>query len=313
MLLLDEEKNEIYFKQTAGELGEVIRKIRLPLNEKSIAGWCIIHREPLIILDVSKDPRHYKGVDKATSFETRSILAVPVQWGDKVFGCVEAVNKIGDNPFSGVDQEYLTIMAQQAAVALNNVFLRNQLQNFFVHAVEILASALEVVEKTGGGHTFRVARLAAAVARESGLSGRDMENLLYAAYFHDIGRLRPGVTGRHDTDLMHPQTGAGFLQQIRLLEKAVPGVRQHQEYYDGSGYPDGLSGEAISLAGRILSMVEDYDTQLQKWDRSKSREDFNELFLHLSMNRHDPVLMEIFEKVLSGNQARSLFRATPSP
>ncbi|MFH0801768.1 MAG: HD domain-containing phosphohydrolase [bacterium] len=304
MLLLDEEKNEIYFKQTAGELGEVIRKIRLPLNENSIAGWCILHREPLIILDVNKDPRHYKGVDKATSFETRSILAVPVKWGEKVFGCVEAVNKIGDIPFSGEDQEYLTILAQQAAVALNNVFLRNQLQNFFVHVVEILVSALESIERSGRGHTFRIARLAAAVAREWGMSGKNMENLLYAAYFHDIGRLRPGILGRHDVDFLHPQEGANLLQRIKILEKAVAAVKHHHEYYDGSGFPDGISGDAIPLAARILSMVEDYDNQLQEWDRSKSREDFNKLFLQLSMDRHDPLLLEVFGIVLEKNPAR---------
>jgi putative nucleotidyltransferase with HDIG domain len=304
MLLLDEEKNEIYFKQTAGELGEVIRKIRLPLNENSIAGWCILHREPLIVLDVSRDPRHYKGVDRATSFETRSILAVPVKWGEKVFGCVEAVNKIGDTPFSGEDQEYLTILAQQAAVALNNVFLRNQLQNFFVHVVEILVAALESIEKSSGGHTFRIARLAAAVARVMGMSGKDMENLLYAAYFHDIGRLRSGAGSRHDTDFMHPQAGAGLLQRIKILEKASAIVRYHHEYFDGSGFPDGVPGDAIPLQARILSMVEDYDTQVQKWDSSKSREDFNNLFLRLSQDRHDPLLMEAFGKVLGNNQAR---------
>lgn len=301
MLLLDEEKKEIYFKQTAGELGEVIRKIRLPLNENSIAGWCIIHREPLIVLDVNKDPRHYKGVDKATSFETRSIMAVPVKWGERIFGCVEAVNKIGDIPFSGEDQEYLTILAQQAAVALNNVFVRNQLQNFFVHVVEILASALDAIEKPSGGHTFRIARLAAAIARRMWMSGKDMENLLYAAYFHDIGRLRPGVLGRHGTDFLHPQEGANLLQRIKILEKAAVIVKHHHEYYDGSGFPDGISGEAIPLAARIISMVEDYDNQLQEWDRSKSREDFNKLFLQLSLDRHDPLLLEVFGKVLEKN------------
>lgn len=304
MLLLDEENKEIYFKTTAGELGEVIRKIRLPLNENSIAGWCILHREPLIVLDVSRDPRHYKGVDRATSFETRSILAVPVKWGEKVFGCVEAVNKIGDTPFSGEDQEYLTILAQQAAVAINNVFLRNQLQNFFVHVVEILVAAMESLEKSVRGHTFRIARLATAVARELGMPGKDMENLLYAAYFHDIGRLRPGASGRHDTDYLHPQAGAGLLQRIKILEKASAIIKYHHEYYDGSGFPDGASGDAIPLQARILSMVEDYDTQVQKWDSSKSREDFNNLFLQLSQDRHDPLLLEVFGRVFEKSPAK---------
>lgn len=300
IILLDEETNELYFKEVAGKLGEVIKRIRFPLNKHSIAGACIVDRSPLIINDVTKDPRHYKKVDEEAQFVTRSLLAVPIVWGDKIFGCVEAVNKMDGKAFDEKDQEYLTILAHQAAVALNNVYLMERLQNFFSYSVEILISALETLEPSAEGHITRVARMAVSLAREMGYSGKELKNIWYASYFHDVGKLaRESIyVSQQELEKMHPVTGAGLIENIKILEKAAPLIRYHHERFDGSGFPEGLKNGQIPEGAQILGIAELYDEESMQWKQEVPREEFDREFLEKIQDKFSPGIIENFKSVL---------------
>jgi signal transduction histidine kinase len=123
ILLADRENNELVFEIACGEKGQEVMQLRIPLDENSIAGWVALHRTPLIVNDVSKDPRHCKKIDNAVHFTTRSILAIPVIAGDEIFGVIEAVNKLGPDGFTKRDKENLAIVASQAAIAIRNARL----------------------------------------------------------------------------------------------------------------------------------------------------------------------------------------------
>lgn len=300
IILLDEETKDMYFKKTTGEMGEIIKRIRIPMNEHSIAGWCIINKKPLIVHDVSKDPRHYKKVDKVTKFITYSILAVPIIWGDRVFGVVEVVNKKGGKEFTEKDLEYLTVLAHQAAVALKNVSLMEKLQNFFSYSVEIIIAALEALEPFARGHTIRVARLAVAVAREMKYEGKELENIWYAAYFHDVGKLaRESIyMSQQEVERMHPTMGASLIENIRILANAAPLIRDHQERRDGSGYPEGKKGEEISEGAQIIGIAEEYDEMWSAARDTQDREEFDKNFIEYVQNKFEPAIIEKFNNVL---------------
>lgn len=304
ILLLDEDRNELYFRKTAGEHGEVLQKIRIEVSDHSIAGWCLLHRQSLIIPDAQSDPRHYKGVDSATAFTTRSVLATPIMWGEKCFGVVEVLNR-RTGEYTQSDVEYLTILAAQAGVALNNVFVVEQLQNFFVHTVELIIAALEMVDPGSRGHVVRVARVATALARELKLPPKELEQVLYGAYFHDIGRLfnESASTGARDNN--EPVLGAQLLEKIKLLEKVAPIVRYHRERFDGSGFPEGLHGDQIPLGARILGLAVEYDEeQVKTTSQHTPQHVFQEMFFENAGERHDPALLEIFRKVIFAPNAR---------
>lgn len=128
IMLIDKENNQIYFKSSVGEKCEEVTKCMLPLDEKSIAGWVIVNKTPLIVNDVSKDPRHCKQIDEKVGFSTYSVLAVPIMWGDEIFGVTEAINNhFGE--FTYEEQEYLTIIASQAAIAIKNAQLISDLKS----------------------------------------------------------------------------------------------------------------------------------------------------------------------------------------
>ncbi len=297
ILLYDEEKDELYFKKTEGEMGEVIKKIKVPLDQPSIAGWTLQHRKPQIINDVSKDPRHFKKVDEAIKFETKSLLAVPIVWGDKVFGVIEAINKLNGREFDEEDCELLSVLASHAAVVLNNVQLMEELQNFFAHTLEIMVAALEAIEPHSKGHIIRVTRMVTGVARRLNITGKEYNTLWYAAYFHDIGKLLLGTGDISRDEKRHPIVGATMMSKIKILEKTAPIVRHHHERFNGTGFPDRLKGQEIPLGARILALAEDYEEQWMHSPKGTNKEKFRQNFFASIGYAHDPEIVPIFKEV----------------
>ena len=125
ILLLDKKTGELHFEAATGVKGQEVKPIVVPLDN-SIAGWVVKEGEPLLIPDVRKDPRHYHQVDDMTQFSTRSILGVPLRVKDRVIGVLEVLNKIDDKEFTQDDVETLTILAAQAAIAIENARLFQQ-------------------------------------------------------------------------------------------------------------------------------------------------------------------------------------------
>jgi putative nucleotidyltransferase with HDIG domain len=297
ILLLDEDREELYFREIVGQIGEIYKKIRIPLNQSYIAGACFLNGEAMIINDVTQEPRFYKKVDEATKFVTRSILAVPIIYEQETLGVIESVNKKGEAVFDEADREYLTILASQAAVALRNVLSMEQLQNFYMNTTELFIIALENMEPGTEGHIIRVARVATRLARMMKLSDKEFETIWKAAYFHDIGKLKLGSCLTPRKDRRHPVLGAEILSSIKLLQKAAPLVRYHHERFDGSGFPEGLVGDQIPLGARILGLAEDYDEQWMTWKETSGtpEAEFRRSFIENSRRIHDPALLDLFE------------------
>jgi len=122
LLLVDEEKNELYFEIIVGETTEnteKIRNLRLKVGE-GIAGWVAQHGTSVLVPDVSNDPRFSPKADKLSQFKTKSIVCVPVISKDKTIGVIELVNYCDDKEFTQDDLRILSILADYTAIALEN-------------------------------------------------------------------------------------------------------------------------------------------------------------------------------------------------
>jgi len=124
ILLLDQQTGELYFEAATGTKSAEVARIRVPLD--SIGGTVVREGRPLVIADVQQDPRWDPSTDAQTHFITRSILAVPLTLRGKVIGAVEVLNKRGPLPFTEGDIKALSILASQAAVAIENARLFEQ-------------------------------------------------------------------------------------------------------------------------------------------------------------------------------------------
>jgi putative two-component system response regulator len=139
-----------------------------------------------------------------------------------------------------------------------------------------LAQAAEYRDKDMGAHIVRIGRYSAIIAREMGLSDQEIENILYAAPMHDVGKigipdyilLKLGKLDADEWEIMekHTTIGAEILtgsdaEFIRLAEVIA---LTHHEKWDGSGYPMGLFGSEIPLAGRIVAIADVFDALTSK-------------------------------------------------
>lgn len=152
---------------------------------------------------------------------------------------------------------------------------QSQLERDFERTVRSLAAAIEAKDRTTVGHVQRVADLAVRVGEELGLDDVELTRLRYAALLHDVGKIgvpeavlnKPGPLDAGETEIMqkHVEIGLKILGSIEVLRDVLPLVEYHQERWDGRRdgvrYPGyfGLSGEAIPLGARILSVVDAFD------------------------------------------------------
>src|SRR5579872_354897 len=144
-----------------------------------------------------------------------------------------------------------------------------KVSSLHLRTIEALALAIEAKDETTGEHLQRVRVYAMELAKELGLSDDEKEALQAASVLHDIGKLavpehiisKPGKLTPEEFEKMkiHPIVGAEILEQVHFPYPVVPIVRAHHEKWDGSGYPNGLAGEAIPIGARILAAVDCLD------------------------------------------------------
>lgn len=147
--------------------------------------------------------------------------------------------------------------------------LNKELYDLFWGSLKALSIAIDENSNWTSGHSLRVEKYAKLIGEKIGLSTEKLEQLKMAAIMHDIGKIGiPGEildkTGPLTPEelriiQMHPEKGARILREITAYKDIVEPVLQHHEKYDGSGYPNGLKGEEISLMARILAVADVYD------------------------------------------------------
>jgi putative two-component system response regulator len=168
-----------------------------------------------------------------------------------------------------------------------------------------LASAVDAKDPTTEHHCGRVAEQAIALAGLAGLDEGEIEAVGYGAVLHDVGKIgiaeavlmKPGrLTDAERLEMQrHPVIGADILSPLRLGGVVGPIVRGHHEWWDGSGYPDGLQGDGIPLGARIVSVVDAYDamTHDRPYRAALSAEQAREELVRCRGTQFDPELVNV--------------------
>ena len=159
----------------------------------------------------------------------------------------------------------LVALSPHACLSKRYLYIKDVL----VGLTRSLTAAIDAKDEYTYGHSERVARAAVELARELGLREPEQNDIYLAGLLHDIGKIgiRDEVLTKRGllTELefkhiqQHPVIGHRILAGLQAIAHLLPGVLYHHERYDGSGYPEGLSGDSIPLLARILSVADSFD------------------------------------------------------
>jgi putative nucleotidyltransferase with HDIG domain len=283
---------------------------------EGIAGLAALEHRSINIPDL-RDPA--SGFPRVPLFEREGFItyaAVPLMAKGHITGVLEVLHRSS----LVLDTEWLNFLealAAQAAIAIDNATLFNELQRSAIEVtvaydatLEGWARALDLRNRATERHTERVAEMTMRLARSMGVSERELVNIRRGALLHDIGKiaipdsilLKPGPLSDEEWALMyrHPQDAFNMLQPIAYLRPALDIPYAHHEKWDGTGYPRALKGEQIPLAARIFAVADVWDAmtdELRPYRKALSKEEIREHIRSLAGSHLDPKVVDAFLKI----------------
>jgi HD-GYP domain-containing protein (c-di-GMP phosphodiesterase class II) len=219
--------------------------------------------------DALTDERYVSG-DSIVRQRIRSVMCVPMRTSDKILG-VLYVDSQSTHEFNEAELELLAAIGNQAGIAVHRARLLGEVEKLFFDVTKAIAAIIDAKDGYTHRHSERVAAFAVRLAAQLGLSTADLSVIELSALLHDVGKIgvpdailnKPGeLTDEELAEIRrHPGHGAAILSNIQSTKvtELLPGVKYHHERWDGSGYPDGLRGDAIPLLGRIVAVADFVD------------------------------------------------------
>ena len=276
------------------------------------AGEVALQRHPVFIPDL---PQSQTGIVAFPDFKDEGFVAyygVPLIAKGVLVGVLEIFHRSALNP-KNEWVDYLQTLAGQAAIAIDNITLFNDLQysnmrlsQAYDATIEGWAQALELRDMETEGHSRRVVKITMDLAQRLEIGEEGLANIRRGALLHDIGKMgvpdailqKPGSLTEEEWQVMrqHPVYAYEWLSSIEYLRSALDIPYCHHEKWDGAGYPRGLKGEQIPLAARIFAIVDVWDALLsdRPYRKAWSKEKVLAYIQEQSGKHFDPQVVAVF-------------------
>jgi PAS domain S-box-containing protein/putative nucleotidyltransferase with HDIG domain len=326
ILMLDPQMNRLNLGAYQGFTQPLNETIDVPIG-KGFAGIAVSENR-MVSADLQRArevPEFYK-LWQREGFS--SYHAVPLVVKDRPVGVLETYQRTASTP----DKEwfnFLEMLAGQAAIALENTGLFEDLESAnteLMHAydttIEGWSHAMDLRDKETEGHTLRVTHLTLKLARIMGASPAELVHIRRGALLHDIGKigipdrilLKPDKLTDEEWEVMrkHPTFALEMLEPIHYLKPALNIPYCHHEKWDGSGYPRGLAGEQIPIAGRIFAVVDVWDalTSDRPYRPAWTKEKALDYIREQSGKHFDPDVVYVFLR-LTDEEREIRLQSTP--
>jgi PAS domain S-box-containing protein len=298
VLLFKPASRTLEYVAARGFHGKAIENARQPLG-KGYAGRAALQRSIVHIPDLAKEHDNFLRKILLAGEDFVSYYGVPLIAKGEVMGVLELFHRtrlVQDEKWL----DFLKALAAQAAIAIENVALFDNLQRSntelfqaYDATIEGWSRALELRDNETEGHTRRAADLTVKLVRLFGLSDAELVKVRWGALLHDIGKMGipDGILLKHDAlteaDWVvmkkHPIFAYEMLSPISYLRSALDIPYAHHEKWDGTGYPLGLKGEQIPLVARIFAVADVWDALRSdrhyrtSWSAEKVREHLRSL------------------------------------
>ena len=241
----------------------------------------------------------------AVLLSLRAVMVVPLVVHGELVGLMALGGKATDEEFTAEEREVIGTMARHVGVGINNHRLLRQveqravenrqlydnLRSIYRDTVRAFAAAIDCKDKYTQGHSERVGKYSEIIARELGWTDDQIEGVAVGGYLHDVGKLvveRDIINAPYRIDAKqsselsrHPSAGYEILAPIRHPDADIPLMaKYHHERIDGRGYPEGLKGDQIPPAARVVALADSFDAMTT--DRTyRRRKEFPEVVADL--------------------------------
>jgi len=268
LMLIDSTGEELTIVAARGLPPEVISSTRLRIGE-GVAGYVAQSGQVLVINeDQETDPwlqkrLHLPDIGSALSVP---LVSIPLMGDGRPVGVLNLSRTKGSPHFTDSDVNLLSILADQATIAIRNAQLFQQVRDLYLRTIQSIAMTIQAKDPYTHGHSGSVAEYTVSLARALGQSPDEVENLRVAALLHDIGKVgvreeilhKPGPLTPEEYEHVktHPLVAEQILRPISELGDIVDCIKHEHENWDGTGYPSGLREEEIPRGARIIAVVD---------------------------------------------------------
>lgn len=311
ILMIDENKKTLSLRATTKPFTNWQHHQKIKVGQ-GITGHVAKTGDPYMCNDIHKEKR-YIVFDR----NTHSEISVPLKIGKKTIGVIN-VERYRKNAFDSDDLRILTLIANQAAIAIENSRLYESLEESYLDTIRALVSAMEAKDRYTRGHSERVRRYALKTACVLKLNDAEMQQLNYAGYLHDIGKIgiadtllskvEPLTDEEYALIKKHPDIGHAILKDVKHLAATCAIIKCEHERYDGNGYPNGLKQNQIPIGARIIAVADAFDamTTDRPYHKAISRRAATRNLKKESGRQFDPRVVKAFLKIINTKQSKTI-------
>jgi len=319
IMLPDADGTHLTIAKFTGMDEQAASAVRVPLGA-AVAGQVFATGRPVII-NSPDDAKPQRQQYDSQFFVSTPLISKAMLAGDRAVGVLNITDRHGQRPFAPAELESIELLTNVAATAIDDLLSRTSRDHARDSVVVALATLAEYRDVDTGRHLERVTRYALLLAEElrkeepfrGQIDDAFLQALQRALPLHDIGKvaipdqilLKPGkLTAAEMANMKrHAELGAATIQSIidrgndaSFLVMAQQIARSHHEWYDGAGYPDGLSGDRIPLAARVAAVADVYDalTSRRPYKDSMPPANAGEIIRGASGSQFDPAVVEAF-------------------
>ncbi|MFA5550292.1 MAG: HD domain-containing phosphohydrolase [Trueperaceae bacterium] len=322
ILLYRSGSDTLRYGASRGFKGLALTRTELRMGQ-GLAGQAALTRETFTLAGRQEFARAFAGASSLQDEAFEYYMAVPLVSRGYLQGVLELFNYTELSP-SDDWSDFLAALSTQAAIAISAARAFDNLERTneelllaYETTIEGWARALDLKDEDTEGHSRRVTELTTRLARRMGMTEEEIVHVRRGALLHDIGKMgipdeilrKPGALTAEEWELMkkHTEFAREFLEPIPFLAPAMPIPYSHHEKFDGSGYPEGLAGEAIPLEARLFAVVDVYDalTSDRPYRAAWSEEQALEHIAQGAGSHFDPEVVEEFLALVRSSARRS--------
>lgn len=303
LMLYNENTGLLEIVAGIGITPELVKSIKLKPGE-GIAGKVFETGQTWIELSPQKSSAYIDYIGAPD--QNDPLICLPIRTQNKILGVLNIHAGSKEEAQDEKNQKLLAVLAAEIAISLEHYQLYSTMKNYSIEIIETLSRIIDAKDSYTADHAERAREKACKMAQALGLSQNEIMKVEYGALLHDIGKIgisenilrKPsGLTDAEYAEIKkHPEIGYKMIEPVAFLSDVADIVLAHQEWYDGTGYPNKLKGDEIPLGSRIVSIIDAWDAMVsdRPYRKALSKERAVKEIASGMGTQFDPAVAEIF-------------------